>query len=70
MNKKEKYESQRNFCSEFMRCFVDLYCDSMEKLNKELSKVIEKDLKEKEKRSKVCKDSSLLNYGYHLLKTK
>lgn len=47
MTKKEKYESQKNFCSEFMKCFVELYCDSMEKVNKELSEFIENDLKER-----------------------
>ena len=71
MTDKEKYENQKNFCSEFMKCFLDLYVDGVAKMNRQLAKhieIINKDSKEREKKSKVCKDSSLLNYGYYLKK--
>lgn len=48
MNNKEKYENQRNFCSEFMKCFVNLYVDGIAKMNRQLAKhieIINKDLK-------------------------
>ena len=55
MNKKEMYENQRNFCSEFMKCFLDSYCDSTTKLNKEFSKFVIENIEktiEKNKRKK------------------
>lgn len=39
------YENQKNFCSEFMRCFINAYVDGLDEMNKMFKKNIEKVIK-------------------------